>query len=104
MPLKKLEVETDAGPIWIELETTDTTGRYRGGSDRDTTSEKPVRRFEEMISKVKPIANAFSSQIAALDLKPKEVEIRFGIKFSADVGVIIATSSAEGHCEITIRW
>jgi len=35
---------------------------------------------------------------------PDEVEIQLGVSFDATVGMVIASSSAGGHLDVTLRW
>jgi Trypsin-co-occurring domain 1 len=77
-----------------------------GGGAVYTTSVADSRiagsTFEAAVSKLKPIAEAVREQIK--DLAPNAVKIELGVKFSADVGIILAKSSAEGTCKVTIDW
>jgi len=37
-------------------------------------------------------------------LAPESVSVEFGIKFSAQAGVVLAASAVEGNCKITLSW
>ena len=58
--------------------------------------------FEQAAAKLRPIARAVLAQVK--DLGPQDVTIELGVKFSAEAGVILAKSSAEGTCKVTLAW
>jgi hypothetical protein len=33
-----------------------------------------------------------------------EVAVEFGIKLTANAGIIVAGTSAEGNCKVSIKW
>ena len=37
-------------------------------------------------------------------LDAQEVEMELGFKLTADAGVILARTSAEGHCKVSVKW
>ena len=58
--------------------------------------------FEQALAKVRPIATAIVEQVK--DLGPQKIEIELGLTFSAEAGVILAKSSLEGSCKLTLGW
>lgn len=63
---------------------------------------KAKMTFEEAVAKLRPIAQAVLDQVK--DLGPREVQVELGLKFSAEAGVILAKTSAEGTCKVTLTW
>ncbi|HSU05041.1 MAG TPA: CU044_2847 family protein [Acetobacteraceae bacterium] len=63
---------------------------------------KAAMTFEQATSKLGPIARAVLAQVE--NLGPDETSVELGLKFSAEAGVILAKSAAEGTCKITIKW
>lgn len=58
--------------------------------------------FEQAAAKFQPIARIVLDQVK--DLGPYEAAVELGVTFSAEAGVILAKSAAEGTCTITLTW
>lgn len=65
-------------------------------------AEQARKSFEEAVAGIRPIAETIMRQVAALE--PESVEVEFGITFNATAGVILASSSVEGNCKVTLSW
>lgn len=66
------------------------------------TIEKAKQSFEEAIAGIGPIADTIMRQVTVLG--PESVGIEFGVKFTAQAGVMIASSAIEGNCKVTLNW
>jgi hypothetical protein len=89
------------GSILVELDD----GPDHGDRLSTRTSpviEKATKSFNEAVAGIGPIAAAILAEVTAL--APENVSVEFGIKFSAQAGVIIASSALEGNCKITLGW
>jgi len=58
--------------------------------------------LEQAVANLRPVAEAVLDQLK--DLTPDEVQVELGLKFSAAVGVVLAKTSGEGSCKVTIGW
>ncbi|MTJ10204.1 CU044_2847 family protein [Anabaena sp. UHCC 0204] len=58
--------------------------------------------FEAAIENIKPVVASISNKFK--DLGPKEMEVKFGIKLSADAGAFITSVGGEVTFEITVKW
>ena len=65
---------------------------------------KAQQSFEEALDKVKPVANAIISKLKDLNTPADEVEVKFGIKLTADAGAIFTSIGGEVNYEITLKW
>jgi hypothetical protein len=63
---------------------------------------KAKMTFEAAAAQLRPIAKTLLEEVK--DLGPENVEIELGIAFSAEVGVVLAKSHAEGTCKVTLSW
>ncbi len=70
----------------------------------DEIAQKAKQSFESAISKIQPVANAIIAKVRSLNEPADEVEVKFGLKMSAELGAIIASGNAEGNYEITLKW
>lgn len=70
----------------------------------DKVAKNAQQTFESALERVKPVANAIMTKVRSLNEPVDEVEVKFGLKMSAELGVIIASGNAEGNYEITLKW
>jgi hypothetical protein len=63
---------------------------------------KAKMTFEQAVAQIRPIAKTLLEEVK--DLGPHEAKIALGISFSAEAGVVVAKTSAEGSCKVTLSW
>ncbi|MEB3180124.1 MAG: CU044_2847 family protein [Nostocaceae cyanobacterium] len=71
---------------------------------RDEIVQKAHQTFESALDKIKPVANVILTKVRNLNQPADEVEVKFGIKISAELGAIIAAGNGEVNYEITLKW
>lgn len=91
-------LETAYGPI--KVEATDSGIAYRG----DVPAEKKKQKMEEAIETVSAVGNSFVKAISGLAEAPKEFQLQFGLKFSAETGVLVAKTNLEASFTISLKW
>lgn len=64
--------------------------------------EKVNQSFKQVAGGIRPIAWALLDEIK--DLAPAEAEIEFGVKFTAEAGVVLASTGGEVHCTVKLVW
>jgi hypothetical protein len=89
----------------VELEIDDDSGAavMRGGLPRPLI-ETTVVNFETAVAKVKPVALAVVRQFTDAIHGTSSVKVKFGLKFTADAGAIIASVGSEANFEIEVTW
>lgn len=104
MPKVVTEFSTDSGdPVRVEIEAPEGQGPVHVGRGGDVV-EKASRSFNEALAGLRPIAEGILAQTTDLARAPKGVEVSFGIRLSGEMGVILASSSAEAHVEVKLSW
>jgi hypothetical protein len=98
----KRDIEFKHGESVIVVEVEDPTLRGDQLGSVSTTVRKAKESFEEAAAGIRPIAETILRQVSTL--APESVSVEFGIKFSAQAGVILAASAVEGNCKITLSW
>jgi Trypsin-co-occurring domain 1 len=78
-------------------------GNVRAGRARDAI-EKAQTTFEDSLSKVRVVAQAVVDQLTSLADSPDEVSASFGLKVSAEAGVILASGTVEANYTVTLKW
>lgn len=102
---KIIEFQTEFGTILIESEEkVQQMGTYRGSESPNKEIEKAKSKFEEAISTIKIVAESVVKKTKEVLDSPDEIEIKIGLKFTAEAGAIIAKTSAEGNLEVTLKW
>ncbi len=71
---------------------------------RDEVTQKAQRTFESALDTVKPLANAIMTKVRSLNEPADEVEVKFGVKMSVELGAVIASGNGEVNYEITLKW
>lgn len=101
--MKLVEFELESGDsIFVEVkEIEETDGRISLPGDM---IQKAQDTFEVALEKVKPIANTIITKLNSLNQPADEVEVKFGLKMTAQAGTIIAGASADANYEITLKW
>jgi hypothetical protein len=87
----------------VTVETEDVHG-VAPAARRERVLNDARTSFEQGVSQVRDAAVAALAQFQAMTRQPNEVEIKFGVKFDAEVGAVIARTGVEGHLEITLTW
>ena len=95
-----IEFQSEFGTIYVESNSQPEYG-YRGETEEN---KKATTRFEQALGTIKVVANSVVESIKGIASSPQEVEVKVGLKFTAEAGAIIAKTSTEGNLEITIRW
>jgi hypothetical protein len=102
-----IEFDLDAtGQTKLLVESDDPTpvqGQMRvsvGGA----VAEKASQAFDAVLAGVKPIAETLKRELTHLVTDANEISVEFGIKLTANAGVVLAGTSAEGNCKIAIKW
>ena len=67
-------------------------------------AEKAAQTFDAALMGIKPIADAVRRQLTTAIADADEIAVEFGIKLTANAGVVVAATSAEGNCKISIKW
>ncbi|CAL9643548.1 hypothetical protein OEB94_17560 [Streptomyces sp. ICN988] len=92
------------GPAGSELvvEVADDTPGLELISRREDGIVDARRRIHESLESALPTLRSVVE--AASALAPQEMEIDFGMKFTAEAGVVVAKAATEGHLTVRLRW
>lgn len=89
------------GEVLVEISEHDDPGLRRASRAGDVIAATAA----SLQSALAPVRTAAE---AALDTfrkaGPKEVEIEFGIRLTAEAGAVIAKTGAEGHLTVKLTW
>lgn len=96
----------DGGSILVEIDDDVRSGSgstLRGGH-ASAVIEKARLTYEEALDKIKGAAEMIITKMRSLPDSPDEIGVDFGIKLSADIGAILASTSAEAQFTLHLTW
>ena len=96
------EFEVDGNPIYVEITEVDGPTDYSLVSRRG--DKDMVASMDSALSTVRPVADRLMSTMDELVIRPREVEVEFGIKLSAEIGAFLASATTEGHFTVKLKW
>ncbi|WP_406446397.1 hypothetical protein OHB14_45120 [Streptomyces sp. NBC_01613] len=85
-------VQSDSGP-----------GVVRAGRGRDAV-QASVETFQESLARVGQIAEMIVQRFADVEDGPGRVRAEFGIKFSAETGMVVVKGTADAHFVLELEW
>lgn len=94
----------DGTEFLVEVDEPETTAIERVALPSGRFALKAQQSFEEALEKVKPVACSIISKLRSLNTPADEVEVKFGLKLTADAGAIFSSVGGEVSYEITLKW
>jgi hypothetical protein len=96
----------DGTKFLVEIDKPRNTGVKRvSRSDLEKDVVEASQTFEQALDQVVPVAKAALDRIRrGLTTPADEVEIKFGLKLTAEAGAIIASVGGEVNLEVTLKW
>jgi hypothetical protein len=91
------------GTVELEIVDDPTSPMMRGAMSQPVI-EKAVGSFETALARVKPVAMALVQQLASGMQGITSAKVKFGLKFNAEAGAIIASAGSEANFEIELTW
>lgn len=66
--------------------------------------EKSAQSFEAAVAAIRPVALTIVRQFADIAAGTSSVRLKFGLKFTAEAGAVIASVGSEANFEIEVKW
>jgi hypothetical protein len=104
--IKKENESPSGSPILVEFtdpEGVRAVGIFSRGNEKEL-AEKSNGAIERAMANIQKMSNKVNSTIKEMDGRPDSVEVEFGIKFDAELGVIIAKASIEASMLVKLAW
>ncbi|MBV9852064.1 MAG: hypothetical protein JO250_20555 [Armatimonadetes bacterium] len=105
-----LELEgtpTGSPRIFVEVHEGELSGGIEPASPVDCVVEHARQAFDAAMESVKATVQAITqkfNRLDHLDGTPDEYEVEFGLKLTAESGVIITSGGVEANFRVTLRW
>lgn len=92
----------DGTSILVEVE--DNEQRLQRVGRADTVIRGTTETLEEALRRVEPAVAAVVSQVRKLASPPDKVQLEFGVKLTAEAGVVIAKAATEANFKLSLEW
>jgi len=94
----------DGSTILVEVDEPESIGGAARVARDHKTIEKAKQTFETALDKIKPTANAVIAKLRDLYEAPDEVTVEFGLKLSAEAGIVLAAAGIEANYKVMLTW
>jgi hypothetical protein len=96
MKVLSFKLSNDRGTVYVEVppDKDDLLGKTGADVVKDAGQS-----FSQALTAAQEVLDGFVKT-----LKPSELELSFGLKFSAKAGVVIASTDAEATLSLTAKW
>ncbi|MGW2559297.1 CU044_2847 family protein [Streptomyces sp. NPDC001514] len=96
---------SDGTAVRVEVEGQQETGIDRVG--RGSASEVvrgSAQTLQEALAHIRPAVDAVADSVRGLASRPDSVSVEFGIKLSAEAGVVVAKAASEANFAVRLEW
>jgi hypothetical protein len=90
----------DGGSIVVEVDEA-VAGPVRAAKPGEVIATAG-ETFERAVAGLRPVVEVILRQLR--DLGPETVTVELGVKFGGEAGVILAKSTVEAACKVTLAW
>lgn len=101
-------VEFDVGDgktVYIEVEDVTTDGDIEPcAKTKDKIAYKARQRFDDALDNISPMVQVIKQKLGGLTEPADEVEVKFGVKLSGEIGAVVTKYGGEMNYEITLKW
>lgn len=100
-------VEFDVGDgqtVLIEVEDVPSKGVKPVAIAPGEIAAKAKQSFEDSLQTIAPTVNAIHRRLSNLTQPADEVEVKFSVKLSGEVGAVVTKLGGEANYEITLKW
>lgn len=88
----------------VLVEVTDDEQRLQRVGRVGTVVRETAETLEEALRRVKPAIAAVVGEVRELASPPDKVRLEFGVKLTAEAGVVIAKAATEANFKLSLEW
>ncbi|TKA00510.1 CU044_2847 family protein [Actinacidiphila oryziradicis] len=89
--------------LHVEVDGHGADGWTRAGRTHDAV-EAAGRTLQEVLAPMRPAMQAVVGQLRGGIAPPDRISLEFGIKFSAEAGVVVARTATEANFTVSVEW
>ncbi len=90
--------------LLVEVDDVGSSGPTMRGGHTGEMIERARLTYEEAVDKIKPAAESILKRIRDIAEPPDVISVEFGIKLNANIGAILASTSAEAQFTLKLTW
>lgn len=94
----------NGGSILVEVDEPRADGGTMRSARPTEIVEKAKQTFETALEKIRPAASAIITKLRDLSEPADQIGVEFGIKLSAEAGVVLASAGVEANYTVTLTW
>lgn len=91
------------GTVLVEAAAGEETGIDRVGRLGDAIRDS-AETLQHALSRVRPAVAAVFGSMRTLPEPPEKICVEFGIRLTAEAGVVVARASSEANFTVTLEW
>jgi Trypsin-co-occurring domain 1 len=92
----------DGGSVVVEV-ADDGTDVQRIGRERPAVQDA-AETLQQALSRVRPAVDAVLDTVRGMAERPDRVTLEFGIRLSAEAGVVVARAATEANFTVSVEW
>jgi Trypsin-co-occurring domain 1 len=95
---------TTTKPPVIIVEFPAESGVRQVARSPEDLAKASAEALDKAMDTIRAMAERTKKAIESLDAKPDDIEVKFGIKMTAEAGAFIAKVGGEAALEVTLAW
>ncbi|MDJ0705101.1 MAG: CU044_2847 family protein [Leptolyngbyaceae cyanobacterium MO_188.B28] len=95
---------SDGEAILVEVEDVESEEIEPVSKSPGEIAAKAKKTFAEALDNLEPMARSIKQRLDALTDPADEVEVKFSVKLSGEVGAVLTKVGGEATYEITLKW
>lgn len=103
MRLVEIPVDTSEGApvLRVEIDDADSIGRVGRVGDVISHAQHTV---VEALAHLTPAVQNVLAHVRGMFERPDKVQVQFGVKVSAEAGIVVAKAATEANFTVTVEW
>ncbi|MGV9268286.1 CU044_2847 family protein [Kitasatospora sp. NPDC003701] len=94
---------TDGSGIWVEVSDGEGSGLDRVGR-ASSLARATSETLQDAMSHLRPALDVIADGLRDMAHAPDTVRVDFGIKLSAEAGVVVARAASEANFTVSVEW
>lgn len=94
----------DGETILVEVENVESDELKPIAKSPGEIAADAKKTFDEALSNLSPMVKGIKRQLDAMTDPADEVEVKFSVKLSGEVGAVVTKVGGEATYEITLKW
>jgi len=90
--------------VLVEVEDVETKGLKPVANAPGKFAAEAKKTFEQSLANLEPMVRAVKQKLSSMTEPSDEVEVKFSVKLSGEVGAVLTKVGGEANYEITLKW